>query len=51
MDREEAAVNDWLRQRVQEALDDPRPAIPARTVFRRLRAVSAELKARKGAKA
>lgn len=38
LDREEAAVNDWLRQRVDEALSDPRPNIPARDVFRRLRA-------------
>lgn len=51
LDREEAAVNDWLRQRVQDALDDPRPGIPARTVFKRLRRVSAELNAGKGEKA
>jgi antitoxin ParD1/3/4 len=37
LDREEAAVNDWLRQRVDEALADPRPSIPAREVFKRLR--------------
>ena len=50
LDREEAAVNDWLRQRVQDALDDPRPGIPVRTVFKRLRRVSAELNTRKGSK-
>jgi antitoxin ParD1/3/4 len=33
--REEAAVNDWLRQRVDESL---RPNIPADKVFKRLRA-------------
>jgi antitoxin ParD1/3/4 len=38
LDREEEAVNEWVRKRVQEALDDPRPSVPARTVFRRLRA-------------
>jgi antitoxin ParD1/3/4 len=38
LDREEAAVNDWLRQRVDEALADPRPSVPARAVFKRLRA-------------
>ena len=38
LDREEAAVNDWIRARVQESLSDPRPSIPARTVFKRLRA-------------
>lgn len=37
LDREEAAVTDWLRQRVDEALADPRPSIPARTVFKKLR--------------
>jgi antitoxin ParD1/3/4 len=38
LDREEAAVNDWLRQRVEESLADPRPSIPADKVFKRLRA-------------
>ena len=37
LDREEAAVNDRLRQRVDEALADPRPNVPARDVFKRLR--------------
>ena len=37
LDREEAAINDWLRQRVDEAMADPRPNIPARKVFKRLR--------------
>jgi len=37
LDREEAAVNDWLRQRVASSLDDPRPSVPAETVFKRLR--------------
>ena len=38
LDREEAALNDWLRQRVDEAFADPRPNIPAPKVFERLRA-------------
>jgi antitoxin ParD1/3/4 len=38
LDREEAAVDDWLRRRVAEALADPRPNVPADTVFKRLRA-------------
>jgi antitoxin ParD1/3/4 len=38
LDREEVALNDWLRQKVDEALADPRPNIPAREVFKRLRA-------------
>ena len=37
LDREEAAVVDWMRQRVDESLRDPRPNIPARRVFKRLR--------------
>jgi antitoxin ParD1/3/4 len=37
LDREEAAVGDWLRQRVDAAFADPRPSVPARDVFRRLR--------------
>jgi antitoxin ParD1/3/4 len=37
LDREEAALDDWLRQRVDEAFADPRPNIPTNDVFRRLR--------------
>ena len=42
LDREEAAIGAWLRQRVDEAFADPRPNIPARKVFKRLRALHAE---------
>jgi antitoxin ParD1/3/4 len=42
LDREEAAVDDWLRQRVDEAFADPRPNVPARAVFKRLREHHAE---------
>jgi antitoxin ParD1/3/4 len=38
LDREEAALDDWLRQHVAEALADPRPNVPAQEVFKRLRA-------------
>lgn len=38
LEREEAAVGEWLERRVEEAFADPRPSIPARTVFKRLRA-------------
>lgn len=38
LDREEAAVEAVLRRKVQEALDDPRPALPADEVFAELRA-------------
>jgi antitoxin ParD1/3/4 len=37
LDREDAAIGDWLRQRVDESLSDPRPSAPARQVFKRLR--------------
>lgn len=37
LDREEEAVTDWLRQRIEDALSDPRPNISASTVFKRLR--------------
>jgi antitoxin ParD1/3/4 len=37
LDREEAALKDWMRKRIDEAVADPRPNIPARTVFKRLR--------------
>ena len=42
LDREEAAVNDWLRRKVEEAFADPRPDIPAADVFKRLRAHHAQ---------
>ena len=38
LDREEAAVNDWLRRSVDESLADPRPSVSADKVFKRLRA-------------
>ncbi|HEY3778588.1 MAG TPA: type II toxin-antitoxin system ParD family antitoxin [Rhizomicrobium sp.] len=38
LDREEAALNGWLRRLVDESLSDLRPNIPARKVFGHLRA-------------
>lgn len=38
LDREEAAVDEWLRQRVEESFADGEPTVPAGDVFRRLRA-------------
>ncbi len=38
LDREEAAITDWLRQRVEESLANPAPDIAAAEVFARLRA-------------
>jgi antitoxin ParD1/3/4 len=37
LDREEAALDGWLRRQVDEAFADPRPDVPARDVFKRLR--------------
>lgn len=37
LDREEAAIDAVLRQKVREALDDARPSIPADQVFAELR--------------
>ena len=42
LDREEAAIDDWLRQRVDEAFADPRPDVPAADVFKRIRKLHAE---------
>lgn len=51
LDREEAAVNDWLRQRVDEAFADPRPNVSSRKVFKRLRAHHADqMKSERNAK-
>lgn len=37
LDREDAALDEWMRQRIDEAWTDPRPNVPAREVFERLR--------------
>lgn len=37
LDREETAIDNWLRRQIEEALADPRPSIPAAEVFRELR--------------
>src|ERR1700693_1887132 len=42
LEREEAALNEWLRQQVEEAFTDPRRSVPARDVFKRLRKHHAE---------
>lgn len=42
LDREEAALTDWLGQQVDKAFADPRPSVPAREVFKRLRAHHAQ---------
>lgn len=51
LDREEAALTELLRQKVEEALADPRPSVPARKAFKRLRERHARrVKAERGAK-
>jgi antitoxin ParD1/3/4 len=42
LDREETAVNDWLRRSVKEAFADARPNVPAEKVFKRLRTYRAK---------
>ena len=37
LDREDAVLDELMRQRIDEALTDPRPNVPAREVFARLR--------------
>jgi antitoxin ParD1/3/4 len=41
LDREDEALNDVLRRKIQEALDDPRPEIPMDEVFDEIEAVHA----------
>ncbi|HEY9348079.1 MAG TPA: hypothetical protein VIQ53_22330 [Inquilinus sp.] len=41
LDRTEKAISEWLKEKVDEAFADPRPSVPARDVFRRLRAYHA----------
>jgi len=42
LDREEEAIGEWLKAKVDEAFADPGASVPARDVFRRLRAYHAE---------
>lgn len=48
LDREEAALEEILRRKVEASLADPRPSIPAEDVFARLRSHHAkQVKAKK----
>ena len=38
LDREEAVLDEALRERVKASMADPRPSVPADEVFKRLRA-------------
>jgi antitoxin ParD1/3/4 len=42
LDREEEALNEIWRRKIQEAYDDPRPSIPAKEVFERIERKHAE---------
>lgn len=37
LDRERRALDEMMRRKVQEALDDPRPYVPIDEAFRRIR--------------
>jgi antitoxin ParD1/3/4 len=37
LDRKGAALTDWLKRQIDEAFADPRPRVPAREAFKRLR--------------
>jgi len=43
---EDAAYTQWLRAKVQEAIDDPRPGIPHAQVMAEMQTLIEELKAR-----
>lgn len=43
LDREEAALDEIMRLKVEAAMKDPRPSRPANEVFARLRAHHAEM--------
>ncbi len=43
LEREEAHLDEWMRQKVEEALNDPEPDILAEEVFAELRARNAAL--------
>lgn len=45
LEREEAEFDDYLREKVEEALNDPRPDIPMEEVFERLERKHAALMA------
>jgi len=38
LEREQSHLDDWMRAKIEESLNDPRPSIPAETVFAELRA-------------
>jgi len=44
--QEDAAYTEWLRAKVQEAIDDPRPGIPHEQVMAAAQALIEELKAK-----
>jgi antitoxin ParD1/3/4 len=48
LDREEAALDEILRKKIRESLDDPRPSVPIEEVFERIeRKHAARMKALK----
>lgn len=47
LDREETAIDEWMRRQIDESLNDPRPSVPAKEVVKRVRAHHGELKKRR----
>jgi antitoxin ParD1/3/4 len=46
LDREKATLDELMRRKIQEALEDPRPAVPVDEAFTRLRKRIAEARKR-----
>jgi antitoxin ParD1/3/4 len=42
LEREKEALDEIMRAKIREAIDDPRPSVPAAKVFANLRAMHAE---------
>ncbi|MBB3659567.1 antitoxin ParD1/3/4 [Rhizobium sp. BK650] len=42
LDREEDAINEIMKQKIRDALDDPRPDVDAETAFDRIERLHAE---------
>jgi antitoxin ParD1/3/4 len=37
LQRKDGSLSDWLRRQIEDSFNDPRPNVPAREVFERLR--------------
>ena len=50
LDREEAAIDEWMRRQIEESLNDPRSNAPASEVLARLRSHHARERKKRRAK-